>query len=405
MDPDATDGAQQPSLPWVAPRVWAAGGWLREQVYDEGDGYFAALLDAVAAARHAVDLEAYIYRDDVLGRRVADALMDAARRGVRVRIMVDGFGSPGFAARFGPRLREAGVEARVHNPLPERFLLRHLPHSPPLRRLVWLFFRINRRNHRKVCVVDGRTAFVGSMNIAACHLREARGPHSWRDNGIRVDGPDVARLTWAFERTWHQAWPLGEPTRSRRRILTPPGAAGSRSLVRLALPGRPRRRLYRDLLRRMDAARRRIWVTSPYFVPRTGALRALMAAARRGVDVRILIPRKPDVRLAHLTASLFRRPLLHAGVRIFEYMPSVLHAKTLLIDDWATVGSSNFNHRSLIHDLEVDIVVASPPGRLALELQFQRDLERAEEITYVPWHQRWVELLVGRLLLMFRHWI
>jgi cardiolipin synthase len=164
--------------------------------------------------------------------------------------------------------------------------------------------------------------------------------------------------------------------------------------------------VYRELLRKIAASRERIWITNGYFLPRPGLLRRLRAAARRGVDVRILLPRTSDVFFMPWASAMYYRSLIRAGIRVFEYLPGVLHAKTLIVDDWMTVGSSNFDYRSFLHNLEVDVVLRSEVARAHLLRQFRKDLRVSREVVYADCARRplWQQLL-GRLCLRFQYWI
>jgi len=380
--------------------------WESEKIFHRAHDFYAAVLEDVLRARRSIDLEAFIFDDDELGHRVMEALKSAVQRKVAVRVIADGLGASQWAARFIPGLLKAGVETKVFRPVPWLFLRLASERVPPLRRMVRLFTFFNRRNHRKVWIMDGHIAYVGSLNISAHHLERTEGGEGWRDTGVRVEGREVAELAWGFEKAWAASWRFGGGRKffeGRISALKPSGLSG---LVRLNDRAKSRRWLFRNMLKRILSARQRIWITNPYFIPARRLVRDLCAAARRGVDVRILIPRRPDVHFIHLATAAFLEPLLRAGVRIYEYLPNVLHAKLLQIDDWATVGSSNLNHRSLLHDLEADLVITHEESRISLERQFQKDLELSEEVTSDSLKKRSrLGALAGRLLLLFRYWM
>jgi cardiolipin synthase len=248
-----------------------------------------------------------------------------------------------------------------------------------------------------VCIIDGVRAFVGSMNVAAYHLSEVAGRHAWRDTGVMVEGEDVSVLADSFEEVW-----IGSLRRLRRRLKRK--RAQSSELVRLNVRHKQRQANYVDLLVRVVRARRRVWITNAYFVPDGSILRALAIAAQSGVDVRIIVPRFSDVVFMPWVASAFHLGLLRAGVKVFEYQRSILHAKTMLIDEWTLVGSSNLNHRSLLHDLEADVVLADEGACTSLEQQFLHDCDDSLQITLENWRARpFVERALGRALLAFRY--
>ncbi|MBI2605375.1 MAG: phosphatidylserine/phosphatidylglycerophosphate/cardiolipin synthase family protein [Deltaproteobacteria bacterium] len=379
--------------------------WNEETLYDSGDKFFGDLLAAISKAQSSIEFETYIFNDDSLGRKIAEAFKGAAARGVHVRVLVDGIGAPNWVSRFMPDLSLAGVENRVYHPVPwisrigmhERFARAGL--------LLRLFGRLNRRNHRKTCVTDGGVneggAWVGSMNVANNHLESRMGDHAWRDAAVRVRGTEVAALREAFERAWASAWYPGK--KFKLRIYhEPPGLR----LLRLNHTRLTRLASYRELLFRIRSARDRVWITNAYFVPRTAFVSALARAARNGADVRLLVPGKSDVPFMAWVTSTFYRQLLGTGVRIYEYLPSMLHAKTLIVDDWAEVGSSNLNHRSLLHDLEVDVVLSFRDTRERLGEHFRRDLTRSREVTLERIRSRplWLQVLAS-IILKLRYWL
>ena len=355
------------------------GGWITEQVFHTGEAFFTDLCEHLLGAQTSIDLETYIFQNDALGDRIAAALGVAAKtRGVLVRVLVDGFGSPTFIRHYQQKLTLAGVQTKIYHPLGLKSL--------------------NRRNHRKVCLIDDAMAWIGSMNVSGLHLdhTSSRG-HStkqWRDTGARVSGHQVKLFKWAFDQAWGSArvWQMGLTPRSLNRTLYQELQQKNKLLVRLNWTHRLRRHRNTELVQRIRQAQRRVWITTPYFVPPLRLLRALRARPRAGgelnIDIRILLPHKSDVFFSRWVSTLFFKILLKAGVRIFEYKPSFLHAKTLLIDDWATVGSSNMNYRSFFHDLEADVVLTQSQSILSLETQFEKDLMQSREITLESWGRR-----------------
>lgn len=363
-----------------------------EKLYIRGDQYFIDLLRDIHAARHTVDLETYIFELDAVGRAFIAALSHAAARGVRVRLLLDGVGLPLADADLLRELESAGIPFRIFHPIP--WFFRHWRHTAGRLNPWTLWSRLNHRNHRKTCCMDRRTAWIGSFNITARHLPREQGGEDWRDTAVRVHNVDTAILEHAFERAW-------SPWFRRPR---PPCPAGSH--FRLNETRRKRRRLQRDLIRRIDRGRERIWITNAYFVPDERFLRGLNAAAGRGVDVRLVLPAVSDIFFMPWTAAVFYRSLLEHGVKIYEYLPAVLHAKTLIIDDWMTVGSSNLNSRSLRHDLEADYALTSPEARSALETQFLDDLGLSHAVSVAdfssrPCWQRWL----AHGLMFTSHWL
>ncbi|MDZ4678540.1 MAG: phosphatidylserine/phosphatidylglycerophosphate/cardiolipin synthase family protein [Oligoflexia bacterium] len=383
----------------------SVSNWKSEEIFRSGDVFFKRLIGELSHAKDCIDLETYIYEDDELGRRITATLSQAAARGVKVRVMADGIGSPHWCANFVPKLLKNKVQARIFHPAPWVLLLEPLRKHVSLSHFMKLLSFINRRNHRKICVIDKKTAWLGSMNIHSVHLKSQNGNKAWHDIGVRVVGPGVQDLSQAFNKAWNEAWDYRHPTlihkhkHSKKKIST-------NRLVRINNNWNSRRRLYKDLLTRIGNAKNKIWLISAYFVPSAAVVRALCRAARKGIDVRIIVPRNSDVFFIHSVTSAYYYGLLKAGVRIFEYLPSVLHAKMLMIDNWVVVGSSNMNHRSLIHDLEADIVMTKPAARHELESYFRSDLRKTHEITFKDWEKQPVfERIASKTLSMLKYWM
>ncbi len=402
LDERNTQMTEQP-VPTKKRAAESCGAWRDEEVFIDGDTYFERLLGAIESARHTIELEMYIFTNDPLALRFIEALRSAGQRGVVVRVLFDGVGSYGSIIANRDRLIESGVGVRVYHPVrfaPFFWRLLGLPRTSPLRRL---FATLNRRNHRKVCIIDMREAWLGSMNISAVHSRALSGAKAWRDTAIRVSGNGVRDLRRAFERVWYSSLERRRWSRARRwtaRTVRYP------ERVRLNWKSRQRRRNYRNVITRIKRAEGRVWITSAYFVPHGSLLRALAGAAARGVDVRLLVPRFSDVFFMPWLGAYFYAPLLQGGVRIFEYLPAMLHAKSVLIDDWALVGTSNLNQRSLRHDLEVDIVLSKSSSLALLARAFDDDLKNAVELRPLdlsgrPWWQRWI----ARVGFMYRRWL
>lgn len=371
--------------------------WNRVEVYNSGDRFFEDVERALAEAQRTIDMESYIFALDQAGERVLRALEGATARGVRVRLAVDGIGSSTWTRALRERAKSGGILFKVYHELPWERWRRGESLGARKWGLSRILQRLNTRNHRKVCIIDGMRAFVGSMNVSACHLSTVVGSAAWRDTGVLVEGPDVGVLRDSFEEVWTRSWRRLRRRFKRKRVQ-------SNELVRLNVRHRERQSHYLDLLVRIVRAQQRVWITNAYFVPDGSLLRALTIAAQADVDVRILVPRFSDIVFMPWIASAFQLGLLRAGVKIFEYQRSILHAKTMLVDDWALVGSSNLNHRSLLHDLEADVVVADDKARSSLEEQFLLDCEQSEQVTLENWRRRsLIERFLGRLLLAFRY--
>lgn len=375
--------------------------WDSEKVYFDGDSFFGDLIQAIEQAKSSITVESYIFTKDEFTAKIESILAAAAARGVSVRMVVDGIGASTWIGRWDKNLFSAGVLLRIYHPLiwSTLFSLRRFL------RLHRFISNMNRRNHRKVWIIDDKTAWVGSMNITGVHLESYFGSNAWRDTGIRVEGSEVQLLTEAFENVWARS----HTPEGKRRWLErfKPRRDFREALVRLNFNRKLRRQSTRDFLRRLKTAQQRIWITNPYFVPSTMLLATLVRAQRRGVDVKLLVPQQSDVFFMKWVATSFYSPLLQNGIKVYEYLPRILHAKSVLIDNWATVGTSNMNTRSILHDLEVDIVVTHDESKNALEKRFLQDLESSEEVRHATMGRSriWASYLGRIVTFLARNWI
>jgi cardiolipin synthase A/B len=374
--------------------------WSSEQVILDGDEFFAALIAAIDGAVDSIEIEAYIYAHGRIGDRVTAALMSAAQRGVRVRLVVDGIGSAGWTACYGDQLEKSGARFRVFHRLPWDRVWRGQPPGRKWSGFLRLLLRVNKRNHRKLYLIDRKIAFVGSFNITDQHCREFMGDRAWHDAGARLEGTGLELLSAAFEYVWTARSTDLKRRLQLRKIVR---RANHLSLVRLNATRKGRKGNFTDLLLRIVRARRRVWLTPSYFVPPGILLQVISLAAQSGVDVRIMVSRDSDVVFMSWVTSAFHYSLLKAGVRIFEFPHTMVHAKTIVIDDWCMLGSSNLNYRSLIHDLEADVVLTHDRSLATLVERFLAEQEQSTEIRFSNWTQRPVwERVIGQILLLGR---
>jgi cardiolipin synthase len=333
------------------------------RILEDADGNYPLWLEAIASARERVYLENYIFEEDDVGRTFAEALAERARAGVRVRVIRDWLGTRSGASRgFWRKLEAAGVDLRCFNPLQLA--------SP----FGWVT-----RDHRKMIAVDGKIAFVTGLCISArWRGNPARHIPPWRDTGVEIRGPGVADVEQAFAELWEtMGEPIPDAERSSANAIEPVGEVALRVVA-----GTPST----AGLFRMDQlvaaiARRSLWLTDAYFVGVTPYVQALRAAAQDGVDVRLLVPNATDLPLVRSLSRAGYRSLLDAGVRIFEWNGSMLHAKTAVVDGrWSRVGSSNLNLASFIGNYELDVAVEDRGFAQEMEDMYLRDLESSTEI-------------------------
>ena len=333
----------------------------RVRLLKDAQENYPAWLEAIGAARNHVHFESYIIHEDDTGRMFADALVAKAHDGVRVRLLYDWMGGLGKTSRrFWRSLQAGGVEVRCYNP----------PRldSP----LGWLS-----RDHRKSLVVDGEVGFVTGLCVGRMWVGEPeRGLEPWRDTGVEVRGRAVADIERAFARTWAMC---GDPLPDKERV-TLPASAGSISVRIVATEPATAGMLRLDQLV-AALARKRLWLTDAYYAGTTSYVQALRAAAQDGVDVRLLVPGGTDIPLLRPLSRAGYRPLLEAGVRVFEWNGSMLHAKTAVADGhWARVGSTNLNVASWFGNCELDAVIEDDEFASEMQQMYLRDLENATEV-------------------------
>lgn len=330
-------------------------------------GNYPAWLAAIHGAETKIFFENYIFHDDETGAQFAEALKSKARDGVRVRLIYDWMGCVGKASRrFWRALREAGVDVRCFNP-------------PQLSRpFDWLH-----RNHRKTLAVDGRVGFVSGLCIDQVWAgRPERGIEPWRDTGIEVRGPALFDLERAFAQVWAaMGTPLSAEDLAARESIPPAG----NTAVRIVANAPGTTGLFRLDQLIAAAARRTLWLTDAYFAGVPPYVQALRAAARDGVDVRLLVPGASDIPILRPLSQAGYRPLLETGIRVFEWKGTMLHAKTAVSDCcWARVGSSNLNIASWFGNYEMDAVVEDERFAAAVEEMYLADLENATEVVLRP---------------------
>ncbi|MFF9144997.1 phosphatidylserine/phosphatidylglycerophosphate/cardiolipin synthase family protein [Streptomyces sp. NPDC014861] len=336
-----------------------------------GDEIFAAMLDAVGKARHTVDMMTFVYWRGDIARRFAAALSDRARAGVRVRLLLDGFGSRLIERDLLDRMSEAGVEvAWFRKPL----------HLSPLKQ--------NHRCHRKVLVIDEQTAFTGGVGIAEEWCGDARDSSEWRDTHVEVRGPAVDGIAAAFAQNWAECHTELFDERDRFVSHRPSGSAIVQVVRGSAAFGwQDMQTLMRVIL---ESAEERIRLATAYFAPDDYFVELLCATARRGVEVEILLPGPhTDKRVCRLAGQHRYEALTACGVRIHQYQPTMMHAKIMTMDGVVSlVGSTNFNRRSLDHDEEVMLAVMDADFTATLDAHYDEDLESSELIRRDRWKRR-----------------
>ena len=370
------------------------------RLLQDGPATYRAMLGAIAAARDHINMETYILDDDVIGRQFAEALLAKQAQGVQVNLLRDSVGTFGTPAAFFQRLTEAGVQVLEFNPV-----------NPLTARDGWQW---NQRDHRKLLVVDGRIAFLGGINISSVYSGGSFGKAkrvdpdealAWRDTDLQLEGPVVAELQKLFLAAWESQ--QGPPLQPRDYF--PPLQAMGTQVVR-AIGSSPEEAfslIYATLLSAIGSAETSVNITNAYFAPDPQLLDALVAAAARGVEVTLILPGQTDSWLVFHAGRSHYTQLLKGGVRIFERRGVVLHSKTALVDGvWATIGSTNLDWRSFLHNHELNAVMLGADFGQQVQTMFDRDLAASDAIELAAWERRSPALRVqewfGRL---WEYWL
>lgn len=372
---------------------------------DDGPATMRAMREAISSARDHINLETYIFDADEVGYALADLLIEKRRKGVVVNLIYDSVGAISTPPEFFARMRDAGVAVLEYNPI-----------NPMSARGRW---RINQRDHRKILVVDGRIAFTGGVNISEVYGKSAFSVSrrdrennendsqkaAWRDTHMSIQGPVVAEFQNMFLDTWQRQLKREPEKANYFPELKEQGTALIRAIG--STPERGHHAVYKTYVSALANADRTIHLTTAYFVPDKEVLAAMKAAAQRGVDVRILFPSFSDVNLLLHAGRSFYSELLDAGIRVYERKVAMLHAKTAVIDGvWSTIGSTNLDMRSFLHNDEVNAVILNAEFAARMEAQFERDLEDSIEITAEQWNKRGIKARINeRWARLFRYWL
>jgi cardiolipin synthase len=360
-------------LPSALPGAALTSG-NRLELLENGDAIFPAMLDAIASARKTVNFEAYIFWSGAVGSRFRDALAERAAHGVTVRVLLDAVGSPGGRMKAGDVeiLRRAGCRVEFfHSTKPW---------------MVWVF---NHRNHRRVLVVDGALGFTGGAGFADPWRGNADSKDHWRDTQVRVEGPAVRGLQRAFQENWSET--TGEALVGEEFFPPLRDAGTSAVAVVPSSPLAPMSGAGRVYAISLAAATKEIWIANSYFLPDDATTGLLLAAVKRGVDVRVLVPsdEQSDVPATKAAGRASFGPLLEGGVKMFEYQPTMMHVKTMVVDGvFSTVGSANFDERSFHLNEELNLFVYDAAFAGQMKDSYRRDLSRCRPYTRAMWQGR-----------------
>jgi cardiolipin synthase len=350
----------------------------RVSLLQNGVEILPSMLEAIRGARRSVNIEIYVFAEGRVGSQFAEALADRARAGVQVRVLIDSVG-----VRLGPlekTMKDAGVQVREYKPL-----------------RIYSIYRLGNRTHRKIITVDGRIGYCGGFNIDDRWEGDARNPREWRETMVRVEGPVVAQMQSIFMEDWLHT--TGEVLHGDAQF--PPVSASGEVLAQAVAASRTDQSSMAKLLYYMaiQAARRRIWIENAYFVPDRQIRQGLIQATRRGVDVKVVVPGKHiDLPAIRSASRYYYGELLDGGVEIYEYLPTMMHNKVMVVDGiWSTIGSINLGARSMRKNAEANVAIYDRGFAREVEAMVENDLFVSERFTKEKWEKRGVFARMGEL--------
>ncbi|HVN33010.1 MAG TPA: phospholipase D-like domain-containing protein [Thermoanaerobaculaceae bacterium] len=351
--------------------VQASGlpGGNQATLLNNGDGFFPAILEAIHGARASVNIELYIFAKGMMAEQFVEALCAKAREGIEVRVLVDAVGER--LGKLGDKLKECGVNFQIYKP-----------------RKLFSIAKTGDRTHRKIITVDGRIGFTGGLAIDDRWAGDARNPDEWRDTVVRVEGPAVLLLQRVFLEDW--LYTTGEVLDGPRQfpVAQEVGDVKAQAVASSRTSQLSGAKLHYYIP--MQAARDHIWIENAYFLPDKDIRVALCAAARRGVDVRVVVPGEHiDIKAVRYAARGYYEELLKAGVKIYEYQPTMIHCKVMVVDGvWSSIGSMNFTARSMKANAEANVAIYDEVFACEVRTVIEADIARSEQILLERWKKR-----------------
>jgi cardiolipin synthase len=321
------------------------------------------MFEVIKAAKHHIHIEFFIFRTDELGEKFLGLLAEKARAGVEVRLLTDGIGARAFGSRQARALCEAGGRWASFLPIS-----------------IWRWrLQVNLRNHRKLVVIDGETGFTGGLNVGVEYLGEDPTFGKWRDTFLRLQGPAVVAMQQVFVEDWD--FSTGELLDGREYFPDCPPRGDVAAQAISSGPDDDTKGIREIYFAAMLRARKRLWITTPYYVPDAGIRDAIRLAALSGADVRLLVPQSPDHWIPHFAGRYYLPELLESGVKVYMYANGFIHAKVILVDGkWASVGSANLDNRSLALNFELNVLFHTPWVVAELEKQFLHDIDESQPL-------------------------
>jgi len=341
----------------------------RATLLENGDEFFPAMLDAIRSARASVNMEMFIFNKGEVAADFARAMAEKARQGVEVRVLLDDWGS--HPHDLADQMKQAGVKLEWYKPL-----------------RIYSIYKIGDRTHRKILTVDGRIGFTGGVGIDDRWKGDARSPKEWRETMVRVEGPVVSQLQSIFVEDWVHT--TGEVLNGEKQFPQIPPSGDVLAQAISSSRSDPSSMAKLVYYMAIQAARKSIWIENAYFVPDGQVRRGLVHAAQRGVDVRVLVPGPHiDIPMVRMASRFHYGELLDGGVKIFEYQPTMIHNKVMVVDGiWTTIGSINFVNRSMKKNAEANVAIYDRAFASVVEKMILADLEKSELFTKAKWKKR-----------------
>ena len=339
-----------------------------ETLFHEGDAYFSSLNQDILLAKQSIRIESYIFDQDEIGNKILQSLLLAHQNGVKITLMLDGIGASSWNYREAELWKAKGIQILFFHPLPWQKSWIHIWNTLGIQKIIIGLSKFNQRNHRKLAIIDDFILYTGSRNISQRHSEKHFQKKCWRDTSVRISGPFVNEYKKKLRknRLFHHAH-------------------------------------YQEIIRKLQEAKKRIYITTPYFIPNRMLFKTLLKAAQNGVDIQLLVPHQSDASSVKYAMEFYYSHLLKNKIRIYEYRPCMMHAKILIIDDEVTLGSSNLDYRSLFHDLEFDLKIEKEENTKLLLNQFREDLKNSREINLIEWKNRnWLQKTLEKIFIIFR---
>ncbi len=346
---------------------------LQERAFHNAQAFLDELASCIQEAKQTIDLNIYIFENDMIGKRFYSLLLEAARKGVKCRLNVDGFGSKNWIEDLNPGTLPKNIEIRVFHPLP---LFSWFSIFSFFRHFYSFFSHINRRDHKKLALIDQKNVFISSVNLTEEVLKQ-------RESGVKINYAIDECLKY-FELTWEKSNELSRLQKYNFKFSKPYRKLFKTQYIRNNFNRASRKYHNRRFFDSIENAKKRVWLVTPYFVPTKDFMNALTRASKNNVDMKILLPAQPDIPMMKYVAYQYYEDLMNLGIEIFEYKKEILHAKFSFIDEQIIVGSSNYDYRSFFTNLEVDLFLQTQSCKQDFTKQFENDLKHSRQITHKP---------------------